>query len=148
LWLQGYIKIPGMDKNLLRIQVGIILFLSLIFVAGCDKSNNNNGYLSGVISIGPICPVEKIPPDPGCLPTAETYKAYPVSVYSSDGRTKIIQLSPSLDGSYISDLPDGKYLVILEKPQNNIGGSNLPASVSINSKDTTKLYINIDTGIR
>jgi hypothetical protein len=137
-----------MDKNLLRIQVGIILFLSLIFVAGCDKSNNNNGYLSGVISIGPICPVEKIPPDPGCLPTAETYKAYPVSVYSSDGRTKIIQLSPSLDGSYISDLPDGKYLVILEKPQNNIGGSNLPASVSINSKDTTKLYINIDTGIR
>jgi hypothetical protein len=148
LWLQGYIKIPGMDKNLLRIQVGIILFLSLIFVAGCDKSNNNNGYLSGVISIGPICPVEKIPPDPGCLPTAETYKAYPVSVYSSEGRTKIIQLSPSLDGSYISDLPDGKYLVILEKPQNNIGGSNLPASVSINSKDTTKLYINIDTGIR
>jgi hypothetical protein len=137
-----------MDKNVLRIQVGIILFLSLIFVAGCDKSNDNHGYLAGVISIGPICPIERIPPDPGCLPTAETYKAYPVSVYSSDGRTKITQLNPSLDGFYTSEIPDGNYLVILEKPQNNIGGSNLPASVSINSKDTTKLYINIDTGIR
>jgi hypothetical protein len=137
-----------MDKNVLRIQVGIILFLSLIFVAGCDKSNDNHGYLAGVISIGPICPIERIPPDPGCLPTVETYKAYPVSVYSSDGRTKITQLNPSLDGFYTSEIPDGNYLVILEKPQNNIGGSNLPASVSINSKDTTKLYINIDTGIR
>lgn len=137
-----------MDKNVLTKHVGIILFLLLFLFAGCDKSDGNHGFLSGVISIGPICPVEKIPPDPGCLPTAETYKAYPVSVYSSDGKTKITQLNPSLDGSYTSEIPDGNYLVILEKPQNNIGGSNLPASVSINSKDTTKLYINIDTGIR
>jgi hypothetical protein len=137
-----------MDRYVLRKHVEIILFLSLILFAGCDKSDGNHGFLSGVISIGPICPVEKIPPDPGCLPTAETYKAYPVSVYSSDGKTKITQLNPSLDGSYTSEIPDGNYLVILEKPQNNIGGSNLPATVSINSKDTTKLYINIDTGIR
>jgi hypothetical protein len=137
-----------MNKNLLRKQVTVIFFLPLIFLAGCDKSNDNRGYLSGVISIGPICPVEKIPPDPGCLPTADTYKAYPVNVYSSDGKNKIAHLNPSLDGSYTSEIPAGNYLVVLEKPQNNIGGSNLPASVSINAKDTTKLYINIDTGIR
>lgn len=137
-----------MNKNVLRKQVTVIFFLPLIFLADCDKSNDNRGYLSGVISIGPICPVEKIPPDPGCLPTAETYKAYPVNVYSSDGKNKIAHLNPSLDGSYTSEIPAGNYLVVLEKPQNNIGGSNLPASVSINSKDTTKLYINIDTGIR
>ena len=137
-----------MDKNVLRKQVGIILFLSLTFVAGCDKSGDSHGFIKGIISIGPICPVEKIPPDPGCLPTVETYKAYPVSVYSSDGKKKIVQLNPSLDGSYICEIPDGNYLVILDKPQNNIGGSNLPASISISSKDTTKLNINIDTGIR
>ena len=137
-----------MDKNALRKRAGLLLFLSFIFVSGCEKSNENHGYLAGIITIGPICPVEKIPPDPGCLPTAETYKAYPVSVYSSDGKNKIAQLNPSLDGSYTSEIPAGNYLVILEKPQNIIGGSNLPASVSINSKDTTKLFINIDTGIR
>src|SRR5664279_2051494 len=111
-----------MDKNGLRTQVGIILFFSLIFLAGCDKLNDNHGFLSGVISIGPICPVEKIPPDPGCLPTAETYKAYPVNVYSSDGKNKITRLNPSLDGFYTIEIPAGNYLVVLEKPQNNIGG--------------------------
>jgi hypothetical protein len=137
-----------MNKNVLKNQAGIILFLSLTFIAGCDKSNDSHGFIKGVISIGPICPVEKIPPDPGCLPTAETYKAYPVSVCSSDGKKKIVQLNPSLDGSYTCEIPVGNYLVILEKPQNYIGGSNLPASISISSRDTTKLNINIDTGIR
>jgi hypothetical protein len=137
-----------MDKNVLRKRAGILLFLSSIFIAGCDKENDKHGYLAGFISIGPICPVEKIPPDPGCLPTAETYKAYPVTVYSSDGKNKIAKLNPSIEGSYTSEIPDGNYIVILEKPQNPIGGSNLPASISINSMDTTKLNIIIDTGIR
>ena len=106
------------------------------------------GYLEGVISIGPICPVERVPPDPACLPTAETYKAYPVSVFSSDGRRKILQLNPSLDGSFITELAPGNYLVVLDKAQNYIGGSNLPVEVSISTQDKTLLNINIDTGIR
>jgi hypothetical protein len=137
-----------MDNIILRKPIGVLLFLSLIYISGCDKSKENQGYLSGVIIIGPICPVEKIPPDPGCLPTAETYKAYPVSVYSSDGKNKIEQLNPSLAGFYTSEIPAGKYLIVLEKAQNIVGGSNLPVSVSISSKDTTILNINIDTGIR
>ena len=38
-----------------------------------DKSSNT-GILMGKISIGPLCPVETDPPQPGCLPTADTYK--------------------------------------------------------------------------
>jgi hypothetical protein len=137
-----------MYKIVSRKRVGVLLLLLLIFISSCKKSDDNHGYLTGVITIGPICPVEKIPPDPGCLPTAETYKAYPVNIYSSDGKNKIAQLNPAIDGSYSREIPAGKYLIVLDKPQNNIGGSNLPASVSISSKDTTILNINIDTGIR
>lgn len=111
-------------------------------------SDQDKGYLAGVISIGPICPVESIPPDPACLPTAETYKAYPVSVFSNDGKRKIVQLNPSLDGSYITNLSPGNYLVVLEKAQNNLGGSNLPVEISITSLEETFLNISIDTGIR
>ena len=134
--------------NYQRILVAI--FLTWIAVmSGCDsKKTLVAGILEGTISIGPICPVETIPPDPACLPTAETYKAYPVSVFTSDGKTKIAQLMPSLDGSYTSELPPGDYLVVLERAKNNIGGSNLPAIVSISSQDKTLLNINIDTGIR
>jgi hypothetical protein len=121
----------------------------LLFILGCDKQvNQGTGFLEGVISIGPICPVEKDPLDPGCLPTAETYKAYPVSIWTSNGRRKITKVNPALDGSYKIELNPGNYLVILETGQNGIGSSNLPVEVTINSNNNTLLNIDIDTGIR
>jgi hypothetical protein len=131
-------------------RIFVVIFLTWIAVmSGCDsKKSLVAGFLEGTISIGPICPVETIPPDPACLPTAETYKAFPVSVFTSDGKTKIAQLMPSLDGSYTSELPPGDYLIVLERAKNNIGGSNLPVMVSITAQDKTLLNINIDTGIR
>lgn len=136
-------------KYSLKNSTGIAFLLMMFLIPGCDKGKEREqGYLEGIISIGPLCPVERIPPDPACLPTADTYKAYPVGVYTSDGQRKIVQLNPSLDGTFSNELPTGKYLVILEKSQNNIGGSNLPVKISIISQEKTLLNINIDTGIR
>jgi hypothetical protein len=135
-------------NNYMRILV-VILLTCIAVMSGCDsKKALVEGILEGTISIGPICPVETIPPDPACLPTAETYKAYPVNVFTSDGKTKVAQLMPSLVGSYSSELPPGDYLIVLERAKNNIGGSNLPVIVSIKAQDKTLLNINIDTGIR
>ena len=138
-----------MKKHSYNVIFGIAFLAGLLFISGCDKQiTQEAGFLEGVISIGPICPVETDPPDPGCLPTAETYKAYPVSVWTSNGRRKVTQINPSLDGSFRTELAPGNYLVILEKEQNNIGSSNLPAEVSIISKGKTLINIDIDTGIR
>lgn len=138
-----------MKKNLYKEVTGIIFLICLTFFSGCDnKKPLNPGFLKGTISIGPICPVETIPPSPACQPTAETYKAYPVGVYSPDGSRKIAQLSPSLDGSYIIELPSGSYKLVLETAKKGVGGSNLPAEVSIMAEDDTVFNINIDTGIR
>ena len=138
-----------MKKRGYDLIFGIAFLAGLLFISGCDKRlNREAGFLEGVISIGPICPVERNPPDPGCLPTAETYKAYPVSVFTSDGTRKIVQINPSSDGSFRTELAPGNYLVILEREQNRIGSSNLPAEVSISSMEETLLNINIDTGIR
>lgn len=129
--------------------LALALLTGLLFASGCDKQNpQEGGFLIGKISIGPICPVERIPPDPGCLPTAETYKAYPVGVWTANGERKVAQLYPALDGSYKTPLQTGNYLVILETNRRGIGGSNLPAEVTIYSQDDTNLDINIDTGIR
>ena len=83
-----------------------------------------------------------------CLPTAETYKAYPVSIWTSNGRRKIAQINPALDGSYKTELNPGNYLVKPGTASNGIGGSNLPAEVTITSQNKTVLNIDIDTGIR
>lgn len=131
---------------------GVVIILTAIFlVPGCNKLQLNtgeSGFLEGVITIGPICPVERIPPDPACLPTIETYKAYPVSVWTADGNRKIKQIIPDLNGTYRTELAPGKYLVILEKELNRIGGSNLPINVTIRTKDYSLLNVDIDTGIR
>jgi hypothetical protein len=132
-----------------RIIPGLTFLTVILLSSGCDKLiSSDKGFLEGKISIGPICPVEKDPPEPGCLPTAETYKAYPVSVWTSDGRRKITLLKPSMDGSYKTDLEPGKYLIILETGRRNIGSSNLPVEVTIKSDNVTTLNIDIDTGIR
>ncbi len=137
-----------MIRHNFKIIPGIVFLLGLLF-SGCDiLTYQEAGFLEGVISIGPICPVETDPPQTGCLPTAETYKAYPVSIWTSNGRRKIAEINPALDGSYKTELDPGNYLVKLGRVNNYIGGSNLPAEVSITSQNNTVLNIDIDTGIR
>lgn len=128
----------------------ILVFLAGILVGqACDERYfGETGLLEGRILIGPLCPVQTDPPDPGCLPTADTYKAYPVGVWTPGGRKKITQLKPALDGSYITALNPGIYLIRLETVGTAIGGSNLPYEVNISSGNITRFDIDIDTGIR
>jgi hypothetical protein len=138
-----------MKRRRIYIVLSTVFMTGLLIILGCDKQiNQETGFLEGIISIGPICPVEKNPPNPGCLPTAETYKAYPVSIWTSNGMKEITQINPALDGSYKTELYPGNYLVILENGQNRIGSSILPVEVSIIPKSMTILNIDIDTGIR
>jgi hypothetical protein len=131
------------------IIIACLVFLPGLLFSGCESQiTQEAGFLEGIISIGPICPVETDPPDPGCRPTAETYKAYPVSIWTSNGRRKIAQINPALDGSYKTELSPGNYLVKLGTASKGIGGSNLPAEVTITSQHETVLNIDIDTGIR
>lgn len=115
----------------------------------CNEQNSigGDGVLKGKISIGPICPVETIPPDPMCLPTAETYKAWSTAIFTLKRKTKVATLNPKLDGTYEIDVPAGTYIVDFDQ-SNHFGASNLPAIVSISFGATTKFNINIDTGIR
>jgi hypothetical protein len=125
-----------------------LIFTLILLMPGCVKTlSDDKGILEGTIYIGPICPVETDPPSSDCLPTAETYKAYPVGVWNSDGTLKIADINPSLDGSFILSLAPGQYLVKLGK-ETTIGGSNLPMHVTVIAIEKTVISVNIDTGIR
>ena len=129
-------------------------FLSAILLPvffSCTEKNlkTGNGVLKCKISIGPICPVQKDPPDPACLPTKETYRAWAAAVWTVNKKTKVATLDPTLDGNYQIRLQAGNYIIDYEVARtNSIGGSNLPANVSITNIDTTTFNIDIDTGIR
>ena len=137
-----------MVKQLNRFLFGAGIFAVIFIFPGCETGNTMlGGILEGTISIGPICPVETIPPSPDCLPNAETYKAYPVGIWTSDGSRRIALISPAIDGSFSMELNPGQYLIRLEK-NNSIGGSNLPLEIVITSQEKTSVSIDIDTGIR
>jgi hypothetical protein len=139
------------DRNF-RLKYLPLLIIFVLATSSCGDISEDvtgAGVLKGKISIGPLCPVERIPPDPACLPTAETYKAWATAIFSTKEKTKIATLDPNLDGTFEIKLTVGDYTVDYNVVQGNgIGKSNLPAAISIKDKDTTIFNINIDTGIR
>ena len=130
--------------------LGIMAFLGIIFISGCIKQPigeiTEKGFLQGRVTIGPLCPLEKNLSGSGCQPTEETYKDWPIIVYTPDKKIKIAQINPALNGTYKIELPVGNYVIDLEGRYRF--GRNLPANVIIKKGKTTTLNINIDTGIR
>lgn len=141
----------GIKKR--RILIGLVVVLAVILIS-CTKQQGDKvtekvtekGFLQGKVVIGPICPVERVQPGTGCQPTEETYKAWPIAVYTTDRKTIIALIEPDLDGTYKIELPAGDYVVDLQKQ--HMFGSNLPATVTIKKEETAILNIDIDTGIR
>ena len=142
-WMRWKCHFNAYDLMNTSLLVGLIALIVLL--SGCSTIVET-GTLSGTVSIGPLCPVERNPPDPACQPTLSTYKNYPISVHGFDG-TQVAQIMPSLNGSYSVNLIDGEYVVDRDNPS-KIGNSNLPQNITITGKDTTIFNIVIDTGMR
>ena len=103
------------------------------------------GFLKGNITIGPICPVERI--DNPCMPTPEMYAARKIFVYNKNKTLLVKEITPGPDGSYKADLAPGVYVV--DVAHFGIGfARGAPAQIKIESGKTIKLDIDIDTGIR
>jgi len=129
------------------IKFNLLLYIVLLNWS-CDQQTQifEEGLLEGKVTIGPLCPVENVPPDPACQPTQETYNSWPIVVWTSDKKTKVARIEPELNGNYLIDLPEGSYLVDLDKQ--HMFGKNLPATIVIEPNETSLLNIDIDTGIR
>lgn len=127
--------------------VSIMLLTFLVIGCSTDKvEDSQTGFLEGKVLIGPLCPVETIPPDPACEPTEATYAAWPLAVWTADKTEKITELAPNAAGEYKVALPAGSYLVDLEKP--HLFAKSVPETIEVRAGETTVLNIDIDTGIR
>ena len=105
-------------------------------------------FISGVrgqVLLGPICPVERIPPDPACAP-----KPYPtdIEIQADQGNGYVIIKTIATDGQarYSVMLEPGEYILT------PVGGQPFPrcdsSDVGVVADNFTELNLSCDTGIR
>jgi heat shock protein HslJ len=108
--------------------------------------DTNSGIFQGRVSIGPITPVER-PGEITQIPP-EVYESRKIMVYDKSGNELIQQVDiDSESGWYVTHLKPGTYTIDI----NRIGmdsSDDVPQQVEIQLDITTRLDIDIDTGIR
>jgi len=107
---------------------------------------NIKGILGGTVSVGPLCPVERI--DRPCSVPPEAYTSRGVVVFASDGVTVVDRRRISADGTFQFILSSGEYIIDLEKTGFGNNSKDVPARITVIPGQTTKIHIDIDTGIR
>lgn len=101
------------------------------------------GYISGHVTIGPICPVERI--DHPCVVPPEVYTSRNVIVYESDKTTVNEKIALDTKGDYKIALIAGTYWVQIEPAGIGAGEKK---KVTVTSSTVSTVDFNIDTGIR
>jgi Carboxypeptidase regulatory-like domain len=100
--------------------------------------------IRGIALAGPVCPVERIPPDPKC--GARPIAGAVVSVHDQAG-TEVATTTTGADGTYFVELPVGRYVVTASSVDGLLGA---PAAqeVVVDAGGMSTVDLSYDTGIR
>ena len=99
--------------------------------------------IRGTATAGPVCPVERVPPDAGCAPRPVIGAT--VDVRDADGK-QVAQAHTGSDGTFLVAVPPGTYTVSAEA---TTGIMHAPAAQSVTVTDGVALVeLRYDTGIR
>ena len=132
-----------MEKSIIRLSIIISLLISL---TSCSFGPVEYGILEGQVNIGPLQPAMQVGEE-APTPAPEVYTAREIVVYKKNGTTEFTRLEIGATGWYQGELPVDTYVIDI----NRIGidsADNLPKKIEIRADVTTRLDIEIDTGIR
>jgi len=103
---------------------------------------NGQSGVRGKVTIGPTCPVQKIPPDPKCAD-----KPYQTTLNVFKGDKFVTSFTSAADGTFYVSLPPGSYL-ITKTGDLTRSPTLAPVSVIISSSQIVEITIRFDSGIR
>lgn len=98
--------------------------------------------IEGMVTLGPTCPVQRLPPDPQCAD--RPYQAT-VKVETADGQS-VTQFSTGNDGKFKLGLAPGSYVLV--PLSNNVYPRAKTQAVTVERNKFTQITIMFDTGIR
>ena len=122
-----------------------VIIISCVLSMSCSSTPSEPGLLHGKVTIGPLVPVEQegVTYEIPC----EVYEARKIMIYQQNGTDLVEEVTIDCDGRYRVELTPGIYVVDI----NHAGidtSSEVPSEVEIESQLTTRLDIDIDTGMR
>lgn len=102
--------------------------------------------VQGTVLFGPVCPVERIPPDPQCAPRPGAAR---IRLLRSDG-VVAAQGTAGVDGRFSIPVAPGSYLVTaaVSTPGPGRGCQVDPSQAAVVAGSLTSVKVTCDTGIR
>ena len=126
----------------------------LLAVLGCDAAPAASGSpeasatvhtgISGAATAGPVCPVERVPPDPSCAP--RPVAGATLIVRDGAGR-EVARAITAADGTFLAAVAPGTYRVE-PQPVKGLLGTAPPKDVTVGAGAPTTIAVVYDTGIR
>ena len=125
----------------------ITWLLAWFAIAGCTgpaATNAPDTGIRGTATAGPVCPVERNPPDPACAP--RPVAGATIVIRDGSGAQVAVAISGA-DGAYFVAVPPGEYVVDPQPVPGVLGTApTQPATVAAGA--VTDVPLDYDTGIR
>jgi len=102
-------------------------------------------YVFGTVRAGPVCPVERVPPDPACAPRAV---AGATIIASFAGEGEAARTTSASDGSYRLVIYGFGTVTLTAKPVPGLMGTPTPVVVMLAPMESQQVDFLYDTGIR
>jgi hypothetical protein len=107
------------------------------------SATSTDSGIRGVVTLGPTCPVERIPPDPNCAD--KPYQTLVTIFRTSDPTHALLLVNSDASGKFSASLPPGEYTL-------GAGESKLPRcdhpQVTVEPHTFVSMIVSCDTGIR
>lgn len=98
--------------------------------------------ISGIASLGPTCPVERMPPDPACAD-----RPYQGSFYVRTESGKLVTtFKTKSDGSFMLSIAPGTYVITLAS--DSVMPRLSPTTVTVEKGKSASVALTLDSGIR
>lgn len=128
--------------------LGAFALLALLVVACSPAPAVTPGpmlvTLSGTAVAGPICPVERLPPDPACAP--RPVEGARILVVDLNG-AQVAEGMTDAAGAFSIELLPGSY-TLLSQPIDGLMGVPSPHAVDVGHDGADGIVLDYDTGIR
>ena len=127
-----------------RLAIGVALLCALL-VASCTPVSGPSYPVGGRAVAGPVCPVERIPPDPAC---ASRPVVGAVMVISTTDGHDVARAATGTDGRWSVRLAAGTY-TLTPQAVSGLPGSAPPIQFTVSAaRASVGLDVTYDTGIR